>query len=358
MKKGNTASAYKKLAVMMMTRKEEATIQRRVVMSLSLLVSLLLLAPIGYMAIEGMNYHEAIYMTVITVFTVGFREVRPLSTGGMYFTIFVIITGVFNLFFIISSLIRYTFGEALRETFGRRRMDLRIRKLRDHHIVCGFGRVGEVVCETLAEAGVEFLVVEKDPSRILEATDRGFLYLEGDATDNEILIAAGVQRARGLVCALENDADNLFTTLSARTLNKDIVIVTRCVSPDSVDKLLYAGADRVISPYTLSGKRMASFLLRPGVFDYLDLVVHGATLPYRLEELLVEPGSELAGRTIGELDIKARTGAMIIAVRKASDGEFNTKPDKDTLIDVGDLLIALGTEGDLAGLEKLSVARP
>lgn len=337
----------------MSTQREEKAMQRRVVISLSLLVTLLALAPIGYMVLEDMSYTEALYMTVITVFTVGFREVRPLSTASMYFTIFVIFTGVFNLFFIISSLIRYTFGEALRETFGRRRMDLRIRKLRDHYVVCGFGRVGEVVCDTLAEAGVEFVVIERDNARILEATDRGYLYLEGDATDTEILVAAGVQQARGVVCALENDADNLFTTLSARTLNKEIVIVTRCVSPDSVDKLRYAGANQVISPYTLSGKRMATFLLRPGVFDYLDLVAHGVSLEYRLEELLVERDSELANKTIGEMEVKARTGAMIIAVRKASDGEFNTNPNKDTRIDAGDLLIALGTEDDLSGLEKI-----
>jgi len=320
---------------------------------LCFLVALLALAPVGYMLIEGMNYNEALYMTVITVFTVGFREVRPLSTAGMYFTIFVIFTGVFNLFFIISSFLSYTLGEAVREILGRRRMDLRIRKLSDHHVVCGFGRVGEVVCETLAEAGSPFVVIEKDPQRVAEAQDRGYLCLEGDATDTEVLTTAGVARARGLVCALENDADNLFTTQSARTLNKDIPIVARCVSPDSVEKLHYAGADRVISPYALSGRRMATFLLRPAVYEYLDLVGHGVSLEYRLEELLVEEGSSLAGRTIGEMDVKARTGALIIAVRKAAEGEFNTSPDKDTLLEAGDLLIALGTEESLAGLEGL-----
>jgi len=331
---------------------------RRLIISVGSLVLLLALAPVGYMAIEHMTYTEAFYMTVITVTTVGFREVRPLSTAGMYFTVLVIFIGVFSLFFIISSLISYTFGEAVREIFGRRRMDLRIRKLRDHHVVCGFGRVGEVVCETLAEAGADFVVIEKDPARLVAAQEKGYLCLEGDATATEVLVDAGIQRARGLVCALENDADNLFTTLSARTLNKDTVIVTRCVSPDSVDKLRYAGADQVISPYTLSGKRMATFLLRPGVYDYLDLVAHGVSLEYRLEELLVREGSVLAGKTIGEMDVKARTGAMIIAVRRASDGEFDTNPDKDTRIDAGDLLIALGKEEDLAGLEKLSGIKP
>ncbi len=330
---------------------------RRIVISVTLLVLLLALAPVGYMTIEHMSYTEALYMTVITITTVGFREVRPLSTAGMYFTILVILTGVFNLFFIISGLISYTFGEALREIFGRRRMDLRIRKLRDHHVVCGFGRVGEVVCDTLAEAGADFVVIERDPARLVLAQEKGYLCLEGDATSTETLVNAGVGRARGVVCALENDADNLFTTLSARSLNQEVIIVTRCVSRDSVDKLLYAGADRVISPYTLSGKRMASFLLKPSVFDYLDLVAHGISLDYRLEELEVEEGSELAGRTIGEMDIRVRTGALVVAVRKAADGRFDTRPDKDTRLDAGDLLIALGTPRDLSNLENMSASR-
>ncbi len=327
--------------------------QRRIVIALILLLTLLVLAPFGYMLIEDMGYNEAFYMTVITVFTVGFAEVEPLTTAGRYFTVFIIFIGVFSLFFLISGFIRHTFGEAFRETFGRRRMDLRIRKLAGHYVICGYGRVGEVVAEAMQDAGADFVVVEKDPLRFVDAVDNGYLSIEGDATETETLGSAGVERARGLVCALENDADNLFTALSARTLNKQITIVTRCVSSDSVEKLHYAGADRVISPYEISGRRMATFLLKPGVFDYLDLVAHGASLEYRLEELLVERGSSIDGRTLGELDVKARTGALVLAVRKAGSAEFNTNPDKETRIDAGDLVVALGMEKDLAGLERL-----
>ena len=329
--------------------------QRRIVIALLLLAIILILGPVGYMLIEDMTYNEALYMTVITISTVGFREVQPLSTAGMYFTMVVILIGVSTLFFIIASLIRYTFREAFKDTFGRRRMDLRIRKLEGHHIICGYGRVGEVVCETLEEAGSAFVVVEKDPGRIEEAKDKGYLYIEGDATETDTLEQAGMRRARGLVCALESDADNLFTTLSARTLNSDITIVTRCVSSDSIEKLRYAGADRIISPYTISGRRMATYILKPGVFDYLDLVAHGTSLEYRLEELEVEAGSSIDGKSIGELDIKARTGALVIAVRKSDREEFDTNIGKDTHMDSGDLIIALGTEGDLAGLEKLAL---
>ncbi len=323
------------------------------VIALFLLLALLILAPLGYMLIEGLGFNDAFYMTVITVFTVGFAEVEPLTTAGQYFTIFVIFVGVSTLFFIIASFLRYTFGEAFRETFGRRRMDLRIKKLRDHYVICGYGRVGEVVCEAMVEAGVDFLVVEKDHDRITDAMDRSYLLIEGSATETETLEQAGVKRAKGLVCALENDADNLFVTISARFLNPELMIVTRSISRDSVDKLRFAGADRIISPYELSGRQMATFLLRPGVYDYLDLVTLDIAVEYRMEELVVEEGSRLDGSTIGEMDIKARTGALVTAIRKSGSTDFNTNPDKETRIDAGDLLIALGTEKDLAGLEKL-----
>lgn len=330
------------------------TRQRRIVIVLFILLILIVAGPAGYMLIEEMSYSEALYMTVITISTVGFHEVRPLSTAGMYYTIVIILIGVSALYFLVASLIIYTLKEVFRETFGRRRMDLRIRKLEGHYIICGYGRVGEVVADTMAESGVDFVVVEKDPARIGDAVDRGFLHIEGDATETSTLEQAGVRRAKGLVCALENDADNLFTALSARTLNKDIIIVTRCVSSDSIEKLEYAGADRVISPYEISGRRMATFLLKPGVYDYLDLVAHGTSLEYRLEELFIEPGSAIDGRTIGELDIKARTGALVLAVRKSESDSLNTNPDKNTRIDAGDMIVALGTEKDLAGLEGLA----
>lgn len=330
-------------------------LRKRLVVSLGIIILIVFVAgPVGYMLIEDLSFNKALYMTVITVFTVGFREVTELSTAGEYFTIFLIFFGVFVLFFIISSLIDYTFREALSESLGRRRMDLRIRKLEEHHIVCGFGRVGEVVCETLQHEGIDFVVVEKEPERTLMASDMGYLYINGDATDAKVLEDAGAKRARGIVCALENDADNLFATISARFLNPNLVIVTRAISRDAVEKFRFAGADRIISPYELSGRQMATFLMRPGVYDYLDLVTLDVAVEYRLEELVVEEDSRLDGHTIGELDIKARTGALITAVRKSGSKDFNTNPEKETRIDAGDLLIALGTEKDLAELEELA----
>jgi voltage-gated potassium channel len=330
-------------------------VQKRVIIALIILFILLfVIGPQGYMHIEDMSFTDAFFMTVSTIFTVGFSLIESsMSTAGIYFTIFLILFGVFALFFLISAVIDLTFREALSETFGRRRMDQRIKSLKNHHIVCGYGRVGEVVCDILSQAEMDFVVIENDPERIKEAEEEGLLYVDGDATETEALENAGVERAYSLVCALESDADNLFITLTGRFLNTDLIIVSRCFSPESEEKLRYAGADRVINPYIISGRRMATFLVRPGVYDYLDLVAPETPIEYRMEELLVQEGSRIDGRTIGELDIKARTGAMVTAVRKMESGEFNTNPDKDTRIDAGDLLIALGTEKDLAGLEEL-----
>lgn len=334
---------------------ERGKIRRRAILALvTVLFVLLVIGPLGYMLLEGMSFSDAFYMTVITVFTVGFREVKELGTGGRFLTISIIIVGVSSLFFLISSLIEYTFLEVLGETLGRRRMDLRIRKLSGHIVVCGFGRVGEVVCETLDQAGADFVLVEQDPQRYAAAVEKGYLAVEGDATLSKTLEDAGVRRARGLVCALDSDANNLLASLTARFLNRDLVIVARCVSPESVEKMRFAGADRIISPYTLSGKRMANFFLKPVVCDYLDLVTHGGEIEYRMEELVVEEGSALAGKSIGEMEIKARTGALIVAVRKAADGSFETNPDRETRLEANDLLIALGRERDLQLLEKLA----
>jgi voltage-gated potassium channel len=334
---------------------EREKIRRRAILALATVLFILLAAgPLGYMLLEDMSFADAFYMTVITVFTVGFREVKELGPGGRALTISIIIFGVSSLFFLISTLIEYTFLEVLGETLGRRRMDLRIRRLSGHIVVCGFGRVGEVVSETLDQAGADFVIVEQDPQRHAEALEKGYLAVLGDATLSATLEEAGVKRARGLVCALDSDANNLLASLTARFLNRDLVIVARCVSPESVEKMRYAGANKVISPYTLSGKRMANFLLKPGVCDYLDLVTQGGEIEYRMEELLVEEGSALAGRSIGEMDVKARTGALIVAVRKARDGSFNTNPDRDTMLEAGDLVIALGREKDLYLLEKMA----
>jgi len=335
-------------------------VQKRVILALILLfVLLLVIGPTGYMVIEDMTFTQAFFMTVSTIFTVGFNVVnRPLSAAGIYFTIFLIIFGVFALFFLISAVIDFIFREAFRETFGRRRMDRQIKDLKQHHIVCGYGRVGEVVCDTLSQAGADFVMIEIDPQLVEEADKKGYLYVKGDATETETLKEAGIERAKGLICALESDADNTYATLTARTLNSELTIVARSASPDSVDKLRFAGADRVVSPYTISGRRMASYLLKPGVFEYMDLVAaHDAEIEFRLEELVVEKGSAMDGSSIAGCRIREETGALVLALRKTGSDEFIANPDKETVINGGDMIIAVGSRENIIALEKLALKR-
>jgi len=329
--------------------------RRRIDLAALLVAGILIVGTLGYMAIEHMSFTEALFMTVITISTVGFREVRPLGTGGMYFTIFIIISGVGALFFFLTGVLESAFEGLLGEVLGRRRMSGRIKKMQDHYIVCGFGRVGENVAQELDKSGSRFVVVEKDPENSAKSVAAGFLTLQGDATSAQVLDEAGVRQARGLVSAVHADADNLLVTLTARSVNPDLFIVTRSVYPESVEKLRFAGANRIISPYAMSGRRMANLLLSPAVSDFLDIVAYGGPLEFRLSEMEVCPGSELAGKTIGASTIKSRTGAMILAVRK--DGQrrqFNTNPDGNTFLEVGDLLIVLGTGDQLEALATLA----
>jgi len=297
----------------------------------------------GYMLIEGMTFTEALYMTVITLATVGFREVREPSTAGMYFTVFIIVTGVITLFLLVGSLAELFLEELFGERMGRRRMGLRIRKLRDHYVICGFGRVGENVCRELLSTTPDVVVVEKGEEIAERARGEGFLVVQGDATDVEVLEEAGVRRARGLVAALQTDADNLFVTLSARSLNPSLYIVTRSVYPQSTDKLIYAGADRVISPYVMSAKRMANLLQKPGVCDFLDLVMHAEDIEYRIEEVALTAKSPYAGRTVGQSKLREETGVLVLALRNAGAKDFNTNPSPETILRAGDNLIVIGT---------------
>ncbi len=308
-----------------------------------ILAAILAVGIAGYMLIEGMTFTEALYMTVITLATVGFREVREPSAAGMYFTVFLIVTGVITLFFLAGSLAELVLEEVFGERMGRRRMSLRIRKLKDHYVICGFGRVGENVCRELLSTRPDLVVVEKDEEAAERARGEGFLVIQGDATDAEVLEEAGVRRARGLVAALQTDADNLFVTLSARSINPEIYIVTRSAQPQSTDKLLYAGADRVISPYVMSAKRMANLLQKPGVCDFLDLVMHAENIEYRIEEVTLTERSPYAGRTVGRSGLREETGVLVLAMRSAGSSGFNTNPSTQTTLQAGDSLIVIGT---------------
>lgn len=316
-----------------------------------LLVGVLVGGTVGYMLVEGWNVLDSLYMTVITVATVGFREIHPLSEAGHWFTIGLIFAGVGGIAYSIGTIAEFMVEGHLVELLEGRRMAKRIGELNDHYVVVGMGRVGSVVCRSLHEQGVPFIVVDRCEECVSEADENGWLYLQGDATSEEVLEGAGVRRAKGLVTALDTDADNLFVALTARGMNPTMYIVARSSSLTSETKILRAGADRVITPNVIGGRRMATSLLNPLVADYLDTVTHNDELEYRLEALRIPEGSGLAGRSIGDARIRDMTGAFILAI--SSHGGMDSNPSASRVLDAGDQLIVLGTRSQLDALAAL-----
>lgn len=232
-------------------------------------------------------------------------------------------------------------------------MKRQVNKLEGHYILCGFGRVGQAVARQFSSHRAAFVVIENDRSALDQATGEGYLVVEGDASSDDVLEEAGIRRARGLVAAVESDAGNIFVTLSARGLNPELLIVARASSDDTVSKLERAGADHVVTPYGIGGKRMATLMLKPLVSDYLEIVTGGGELEFRVEELQLTPRCCSVGQSIAELAVRKRTGATILAVRHASTGIFETNPSPDLVLQSGDMIIAIGTPAEIAKLEEL-----
>jgi voltage-gated potassium channel len=326
-------------------------VTRRVLIAAGLLASVVAGGTVGYMLIERWRLLDSLYMTVITVATVGFREVRPLSATGQVFTIGLIAAGVGGIAYSIGIIAEFVVEGQFRSIVEGRRMAKRISELENHYVVVGMGRVGSVVCSALRAEGVEFVVVDRCEGCAEVADEHGWLLLHGDATDEETLVAAGVSRARGLVTALDTDADNLFVALTARGLNPDLYIVARSSSVASEGKILRSGADRVLTPNVIGGRRMAAMLLDPLVSDYLDLVAHSGDLEFRLESLEVTSASQFAGLSIGEGRVHDRTGAFILAIARGE--QLDTSPKAEAVLAVGDRLVALGTRTQLQALQEL-----
>jgi voltage-gated potassium channel len=323
---------------------------RRIAVALGSIAVVTVLGTLGYLLL-GFTLLEAVYQTVTTVATVGYREVRPLSTTGTVFTIVLIIVGVGTVLYSLGVILEALTEGHLREYLGRRRMDSIIEQLRDHVIVCGYGRVGRSATEHLRATGETVVVVDSDPARLagLDAP-----YLVGDVTDDTVLRRAGIAHARALVAALETDADTVYVTLSARAIRPDLVIVARARTPEAKDKMVLAGATRAVNPQRIGGRRMAAFALQPDVAEFLDVVMHDENLDFRIQQVTVAPGSALAGHSPADLDLHARTGALLLAVRPGPDRPFEPNPAEDAPLPAGAVLIALGTPEELRALARVA----
>ncbi len=314
---------------------------------------IVLAGTIGYMVIEGWAAFDALYMTVITLTTVGFLEVHPLSTSGRVLTMVLVVTGVATFLYLATAFAEYAIGGALTGKLRSRRMERRIGKLTGHYIVCGYGRVGEQVVRDLEQQGQAVVVIETSEGAVARLEDR-HPHLLGDATDEAVLAAAGIARAKGLVAATGDDAANIVMTLTARAMNAGVVIVARSDNDTAEPKLFRAGATRVISPYRIAGRRIATQLLHPSVTDFLDLVMHSRSLELWLKDVVVEAGSAIEGRTLGELRLQDDLGVNILAVGGAGSQELQTALPSSYTTRTGDRLVVLGTDGQLDRLAGMA----
>lgn len=303
----------------------------------------------GYMWLEGWSFSDAFFMTAITLTTVGFGEVQPLDDNGRLFTTLLILLGAFYLAFGLEYLLSASIGG----DFRRRRLMREINKLQDHVIVCGYGRVGASAVESLRSSSQrEMLVVERDEVRIQLALESGYLVLNGDATDDDVLRQAGIERAWGVLVCGGDDSVNLFVVLSARALNKDLFIIARSTETNAA-KMRLAGANRIVSPYQIGGRHMANIAIRPHVADFLDVVTLDGGRELWMEELVISPNSVLVGQTLAEAEIRKRTNVLLIAILRQDSGA-TVNPTGDTRLEAGDELILLGTRDQLATLEMLA----
>jgi voltage-gated potassium channel len=319
---------------------------RRIQFALLAVLAVVAAGSIGYIVL-GFSPLDALYQTVTTISTVGFRELHPLSTAGKIFTIVLIIAGVGTALYGFSVVLESLVEGHLRQHFERRRMRRDIARRSGPTVVCGWGRVGRAVAGYLAGQGAAVVVVDVDPQRVADVT---YPALVGDVTDDEVLRKAGIMRARALVAAINTDAENVYVTLSARSLRPDLIIIARARTEASEPKLLRAGATRVVNPQRIGGQRIAAAALQPNVVEFLDVVMHDGSLEFRLEEIPVRAGSRLAGRTLQEANVGETTGALVLALR-GRDGTFLANPPMHTPIGAGYILIAIGTEQQLSALQ-------
>ena len=306
----------------------------------------------GYL-LFGFDFLDALYQTVITVTTVGFNSPHVLDAGSKVFTIILILVGVGTALYTFSAVLEVLIEGHMQDLVRRRKMARDIAHMSGHVIVCGWGRVGREVAQFLANADRDVVVVDRDSDRLSEVP---YASVHGDVTDDEILRQAGIERAASLVAALDTDADNLYVTVAGKSMAPDLQIIARARNESSEPKLVRAGADRVVNPQQLGGDRMASFVTQPHVVDFVDIVMHDGTLEFRLEELAVSPASPLSGNTLRSAQLRDRTGALVLAIRRP-DGSFVTNPSPEDVIQSGDVLISVGTAEQLGSLAQYA-ARP
>ena len=328
-------------------------LQKELIVGAIALFGVALIGTLWYRVVEGWSWSDAAYMTVITLATVGYGETNPLGDRGRLFTIALILMGVMSIGYIVNrfteAVIQGYFQDGIRLRQRRRLID----SLNEHYILCGFGRTGRQIALEFKAEGIPFITIDSRIEQVEEAQTLGCVALQGDATLDETLLKAGIERSICLVAALPSDAENLYTVLSAKTLNPKIRAIARASTEEALQKLQRAGADAVVSPYITGGRRMASAALRPQVMDFVDGILTGADRSFYMEEFLLNPQTcPIVGQTLREAKLRSQTGALVLAIRRA-DGNLIAGPDGDTPLLPGDSLICMGTPEQIRQLNRI-----
>ncbi|MBD2775587.1 NAD-binding protein [Iningainema tapete] len=328
-------------------------IQRELMAGVVALGGVFLTGTLWYRFMENWSWEDAAYMTVITLATVGYGETRPLGSKGRLFTIALILMGVITIGYIVNrfteAIIQGYFQEGIRLRQQRRIMN----SLSEHYIICGFSRTGRQIAKEFRAEDVPFVVIDSSIESVQQAQTEGYTVYQGDATLDETLFKVGIEKAICIVAALPSDAENLYTVLSAKTLNPEIRAIARASTEEALQKLQRGGADAVISPYITGGKRMAAAALRPQVMDFVDGIISGTDRQLYMEEFLLDPAScPFVGQTLGQARLRVQTGALVLAIRRAN-GELIGGPMADTVFMRGDVLICMGTAEQLRALNQL-----
>ncbi|MDA8162500.1 MAG: potassium channel protein [Desulfobacteraceae bacterium] len=326
---------------------------RRIILIFSLILTLVIFGTAGYIIIGGWNFLDALYMTIISITTVGYGEVRPLSPAGRIFTMVLLTMGVGLFFYAVTSLAEYAVEGRIKGLWEKRRMEKAISSLSQHFIICGYGRIGRSIADNIYKEGHPIVVIENDPATIKDANRADFLYIEGDATQDEYLIKAGIERAKGIICVLRSDADNVYITLTSRLLNPGLLIVARAGDPRAEKRMIQAGANRVVSPYEIGARRMALAVLKPTVIEFLDLALHSSVFDIFIEEVTIDAKSAIDGLSLQDAGLRQKTGVTVLAIQKLAN-KMILSPDPHYILKGGDAVITLGSQKGLAEFRLLA----
>ena len=324
---------------------------RKIAQWSAFLLALLVAGSLGFVWLEGWSFFDALYMTVTTLTTVGYGEVHPLDQVGRAYNMVLIMAGMGVLFYIVGSLAKVVVEGELYAVLGRRKLIKHIKKLKNHYILCGFGRIGEIIARQLKDRDLPLVIIENDPALLTRLEASGYYFINGDATQEEVLMEAGIEQAKGLISVVSTDADNVYVVLTARSLNPSLFIVARGEGEGSEKKLLRAGADKVESPYRMGGQKMAHTILHPTVVTFMELAMKEG-VEWSMEEIAVGQTSPLLGVKLADSGVRQKLNLILVAIKR-EDGEMLFNPSHETPILAGDTLIALGVRKNLDALEEM-----